>query len=74
MFTAQSRAMKRGAVDLLTKPGAGAELIEAVTRAIASDARARADRRSLRDLRARYERLTPREGEVLARFGPHFGW
>ncbi len=59
------RAMKRGAVDFLTKPVSGEELVEAVKRAIALDASARAERRVLRDLRSRYERLTPRERQVF---------
>jgi len=60
------RAMKRGAVDFLTKPVDGDELVEAVRRAIAVDAQVRAQRRTVRDLRARYERLTPRERQVFA--------
>lgn len=60
------RAMKAGAVDFLTKPVTGDELVEAVRRAIAVDESARASRRQVRDLRARYERLTPREREVFA--------
>ena len=60
------RAMKRGAVDFLTKPVSGEELIEAVHRAIALDAGARMERRAQRQLSARYERLTPREREVFA--------
>ncbi|MGE5245875.1 MAG: response regulator transcription factor [Betaproteobacteria bacterium] len=60
------RAMKRGAVDFLTKPVSGGDLIDAVRRAIALDAGARADREAYRELRRRYERLTPREREVFA--------
>jgi FixJ family two-component response regulator len=60
------RAMKRGAVDFLTKPVNGEELIAAVTRAIAIDAQSRDERSALRDLRSRYARLTPREREVCA--------
>lgn len=59
------RAMKRGAVDFLTKPVAGGELIEAVRRGFALDAAARAERRYLRELRGRWERLTPRERQVF---------
>jgi FixJ family two-component response regulator len=61
------RAMKRGAVDFLTKPVAGEELVAAVTRAIAQDAKVRAARRELRALQARYDTLTPRERQVFAR-------
>ena len=60
------RAMKGGAVDFLTKPASGDELVEAVRRAVAIDAAARADRRRLRELRAKYQTLTPREREVFA--------
>lgn len=60
------RAMKRGAVDFLTKPVSGTELIEAVQRAIAVDAQGRAERLAQRQLSARYGRLTPREREVFA--------
>jgi FixJ family two-component response regulator len=60
------RAMKAGAVDFLTKPVTGDELVEAVRRAIALDESTRASRRQGRDLRARYARLTRREREVFA--------
>lgn len=60
------RAMKRGAVDFLTKPVSGEELIEAVQRAIALDARGRAERHGLRELTRRYAGLTPRERQVFA--------
>jgi len=59
------RAIQRGALDFLTKPVDPAVLIEAVRRALAQDGRERADRARRDDLRARYERLTPREREVL---------
>ena len=60
------RAMKQGAVDFLTKPVRGNELLEAVQRALARGAAERQMRRKKREWRARYERLTPREREVLA--------
>jgi FixJ family two-component response regulator len=59
------RAMKQGAVDILARPISGDSVLDAVTRAIALDADARAQRRALRELRTRYERLTPREREVF---------
>ena len=59
------RAMKRGAVDFLTKPVAGDELLEAVRRAIALDRTARRTRRERAALRARYDALTAREREVF---------
>ena len=60
------RAMQQGAVDILAKPVAADALLDAVRRAIALDADARAQRQAVRELRARYERLTPREREVFA--------
>lgn len=59
-------AMKRGAVDFLSKPVPGDELIAAVRRAIDLDAAARARRQRARELFARYRLLTPREREVFA--------
>ena len=60
------RAMKGGAIDFLTKPFRDQDLLDAVTAALASD-RAGRDAQSARlDLRNRYERLTPREREVMA--------
>jgi FixJ family two-component response regulator len=59
-------AMKKGAVDFLTKPVAGDALLEAVSRALALDATAREARRSAGDWRARFDSLTPREREVFA--------
>jgi len=60
------RAMKSGAVDFLTKPVSGDELLDAVRRAIAIDQTARRDRRERAGLRARYNALTRREREVFA--------
>jgi FixJ family two-component response regulator len=59
------RAIQRGAVDFLTKPVDGRKLLDAVTRALEQDAAASAARTQLGALRARFERLTPREREVL---------
>jgi FixJ family two-component response regulator len=60
------RAMKSGAVDFLTKTEDGTHLLEAVSRALARDAADRARHSRLRELREKYERLSPREREVLA--------
>jgi two-component system, LuxR family, response regulator FixJ len=60
------QAMRRGAEDFLTKRAPRAELIEAVRRAVARDARERAERVRLEALRARFAALTPRDREVLA--------
>ena len=59
------RAMKAGAVEFLTKPFRGQELLDAVQEAIAKDRIARNERLQMSDLRGRYELLTPREQEVL---------
>jgi len=58
-------AIQHGAIDFLTKPVDGTALIGAVSRAIARDADERKVRQRQKDLRSRYERLTPREREVL---------
>lgn len=60
------RAIKSGAVDFLTKPVQKSTLLDAVAQAVARNARDRAHRESVRDVRARYERLTPRERDVFA--------
>jgi len=59
------RAIQHGAIDFLTKPAEGAVLLAAIARALAQDAADRDARQRRRELRERYERLTPREREVL---------
>ncbi|CAN7143025.1 response regulator transcription factor [Rhizobium sp. LjRoot254] len=59
------RAIKRGAIDFLTKPFSDADLMTAVHAAIAEDRKKRAERAELGMLRKRYLELTPREREVL---------
>jgi FixJ family two-component response regulator len=59
------RAMRQGAEDFLTKTAPREELLEAVKRALARDARERCDRIRVAELRSRFEALTPREREVL---------
>jgi FixJ family two-component response regulator len=59
------RAMKAGAVEFLTKPFRGQELLDAVQEAIARDRIAWSERVKTSDLRARYDTLTAREKEVL---------
>ncbi len=59
------RAMKAGAVEFLTKPFRGQELLDAIQEAIGKDRVARNDRAEMAELRARYDSLTPREKEVL---------
>jgi FixJ family two-component response regulator len=59
------RAMKEGAVDFLTKPVRGEDLLDAVQRALARGAAAAQMQKRKRDWGARYERLSPREREVF---------
>jgi FixJ family two-component response regulator len=59
------RAMKAGAVEFLTKPFRGQELLDAIQEAIAKDRVAWNDRAQMAELRARYHSLTAREKEVL---------
>jgi FixJ family two-component response regulator len=60
------RAMRHGAEDFLTKRAPKEELLDAVRRALARDAQTRKHRARLRELRAHFDVLTPRECEVLA--------
>jgi FixJ family two-component response regulator len=59
------RAMKSGAIDFLTKPFRQQEMLHAVALALARDQQRRIDEKSVSDLLALYESLTPREREVL---------
>lgn len=60
------RAMKAGAVEFLTKPFRGQELLDAIQAAITRDRIAWSERAQIKELRDRYETLTAREKEVLA--------
>ena len=59
------KAIKAGAVEFLAKPVATEDLLRAVNAAIALDRTARQKRSELAELQTRYNRLTPREREVL---------
>jgi FixJ family two-component response regulator len=59
------RAMKDGAMEFLTKPVRGQDLLEAVQNAIAHDRELRNNRAELTETRKRFASLTPRETEVL---------
>jgi FixJ family two-component response regulator len=60
------RAMKHGAIDLLTKPVDGQDLLAAVERALAKDLQDRAAEARLSSIQERVKTLTPRETEVFA--------
>jgi len=60
------KAMKAGAVDFLTKPFSGKELLDAIQRAVAKDTRGLSTEAREDEIRARVRRLTPRESQVFA--------
>jgi FixJ family two-component response regulator len=59
-------AMKAGAVDFLEKPVRNEVLLEAINRAIERSRSLLAAATEIEELKIRYQRLTPREGEVFA--------
>jgi len=59
------RAIKEGAHEFLTKPVRGQDLLDAVHKAIASDRLLRQERLESKEIRERFDSLTPREKEVL---------
>src|SRR6185369_9895617 len=61
------QAMKAGAVEFLTKPLRDQELLDAIYQALERDRNAREQRARVGELQSRYESLTPREREVMAR-------
>ena len=58
-------AMRRGAEDFLTKRAPKADLLAAVHRALERNARETEQRNRRRELRERFDKLTPRDHEVL---------
>lgn len=59
------RAIKRGAVDFLTKPFSDADVMTAIRTALAQDRKTRSERADRSALKRRYLDLTQREREVL---------
>jgi FixJ family two-component response regulator len=59
------RAMKAGAVEFLSKPFGEQELLSAIDSAIALDRTTRQKRSEIKELQRHYDRLTPRERDVL---------
>lgn len=59
------KAIKRGAVDFLTKPFSDADLMTAIGTALAQDRKTRSERADINVLKRRYLELTQREREVL---------
>lgn len=61
------RALKRGAVDFISKPIEDAQLLEVIRAAVALDGEARERRRLIAQIQERMDRLTRREREVFVR-------
>jgi FixJ family two-component response regulator len=59
------RAMRAGAIDFLTKPVRGADLMAAIARAAKEDAETRDANAELQSIHAKFAVLTPREREVM---------
>jgi len=59
------QAMKAGAVEFLTKPFRDQELLDAIEQGIERDRSARKQQTEIRELRERFETLTPRERAVM---------
>jgi len=59
------QAMKAGAIEFLTKPYRDQDLVDALHDALKRDEAARTEQTKLRDLRRRFDSLTPREREVM---------
>jgi FixJ family two-component response regulator len=59
------QAMKRGAIEFLTKPFRDQDLLEAIELGLARDRIRRENDQALTSLRERFEALTPREREIM---------
>jgi FixJ family two-component response regulator len=60
------KAMKGGAVDLLTKPFDAKDLLKAIQRALAKDVQDLSEEATVAEIHERVKTLTPRETEVFA--------
>jgi FixJ family two-component response regulator len=61
------QAMKRGAIEFLTKPWRDQDLIDAINLGLARDRARCENEEALSALRARFESLSPREREIMIR-------
>ena len=59
-------AMKQGAVEFLTKPFRGQQLLDAIHNALAVSRTRLSEKARVDELRKRFAQLTPRENEVMA--------
>jgi len=59
------QAMKRGAIEFLTKPFRDQELLDAIQLGLARDRARQENEKALASLRARFESLSPREREIM---------
>ena len=59
------KAMKSGAVDFLTKPFRGQDLLDAIQEALRRESEARQQQHQVQELKEHYEKLTAREREVM---------
>jgi FixJ family two-component response regulator len=59
------QAMKRGAIEFLTKPFRDQDLLDAIEAGVARDRARRANDKALTALRKRFETLSPREREIM---------
>ncbi len=58
-------ALKAGAVHFLTKPVREEELMNAIWKALEDDRKSRSERAQIRQIRERFDLLTPREQQVM---------
>lgn len=59
-------AVKAGAVDFLEKPVSSSVLLDRIRNALEMDAQIREAQRGMSDVKTRYDRLSPREREIMA--------